>query len=159
MKLWMAPHGLHIEPARVDDAKALAALHAEGFYRGWPVADFTSYLADPDRTPAYVAVDKKRRIVGFAMLRLAVDEAELITIAVTRKWRGKKLGRALMQAIFADLLQSPAKTMFLEVEDANMAAIALYTHLGFVEISRREAYYPKSEGKAAAALVMRRPLD
>lgn len=159
MKLWMAPHGLHVEPAQSGDAKALAKLHAEGFYRGWPVDDFTSFLVDPERTPAYVAVDKKRRVVGFAMLRLAADEAELITIVVSRKWRGKHIGHALMQAVFADLLLSPAKTMFLEVEDANAAAVALYAQLGFVEISRREAYYPKPDGGAATALVMRRALD
>lgn len=159
MKLWMAPNGLHIEPAQPADAKALAKLHAEGFFRGWPVADFTTYLMDPAGTPAYVAVDSKHRVAGFAMVRVAVDEAELITIAVARKWRGKHIGRALMQAVFADLLHTPAKTMFLEVADSNAPAFALYRRLGFEEISRREAYYPKPDGGAAAALVMRRALD
>lgn len=159
MKLWMAPLGLHIEPAQPSDAKDLAKLHAQGFYRGWPVADFTAFLADPDRTPAYIVADKKRRIAGFAMLRVAADEAELITIVISRKWRGKKIGHALMQAMFTDLQLSPAKTMFLEVEDENTAAITLYKRLGFEEIARREAYYPKAEGGAAAALVMRRALD
>jgi ribosomal-protein-alanine N-acetyltransferase len=49
--------------------------------------------------------------------------------------------------------------MFLEVEDANRSAIGLYQTLGFIEVGRREGYYPKPSGEAATALVMRRDLD
>jgi ribosomal-protein-alanine N-acetyltransferase len=95
MKLWLAPHGLHIEPAQQADAAAIAALHARGFYRGWPAEDFSAYIAGRD-TPVYVACDARRRIAGFAMLRIAADEAELVTIAVDPKWRRKGVGVALL---------------------------------------------------------------
>ena len=48
-------------------------------------------------------------------MRLAADESELLTIAVDPKWRGKRLGHALLKAAFDDLLMSPAKKLFLEV--------------------------------------------
>ncbi|WP_291409785.1 ribosomal protein S18-alanine N-acetyltransferase [Devosia sp.] len=156
-KLWMAPHGLHVEPAETQDAQRLAQLHQQGFFRGWPVADFIGFLAD-GATPAYVACDAKRRIAGFALIRLVADESELLTIAVDPKWRGKGVGRALLDAVFADLMMSPARKMFLEVDAENRPAVKLYERLGFSTISSRKGYYAKPDGSAATALVMARDL-
>ncbi|MDR3475360.1 MAG: ribosomal protein S18-alanine N-acetyltransferase [Devosia sp.] len=156
--VWMAPRGLHIEPGAVRDAEAIARLHASGFYRGWPREEFAAYLADIEATPALVACDPKRRIAGFAMLRLAADEAELMTIAVEPRWRGKGVGAALLRAAFANLLMSPARRLFLEVAADNAPAIALYRGHGFAEIGRRNGYYARPDGAPATALVMSRDL-
>ena len=157
MKFWMAPGGLHVEPAETRDAKDLARIHGQSFYRGWPTTDFASFIEDRN-TPAYVACDSKRRIAGFALIRTVADEAELLTIAVEPRWRGKGVGRALMEAVFADLMMSPARRMFLEVDEQNLAAIRLYEKLGFSTISSRKGYYPRADGSAATALVMERDL-
>ena len=157
MKLWMAPHGLHIEPGEARDARELARIHAASFYRGWPSEEFSSFLSDPN-SPVYIACDARRRIAGFALIRIAADEAELLTIAVDPKWRGKRIGRALMEAVFADLMMSPARRMFLEVDEQNVAAIRLYAQQGFASISSRKGYYPRPDGSAATALVMARDL-
>ena len=157
-RLWLAPHGLHVEPAMPADAEAIAGLHARGFYRGWPREEFEAYLADPARTPAYVACDRKRRVVGFAMLRVVADEVELMTIAVEPKWRRKGVGAALLRAAFEDLMMSPARKMFLEAAADNASAIALYRGHGFAEIGRRDGYYPRPDGTPATALVMSRDL-
>ncbi|MHB1102457.1 MAG: ribosomal protein S18-alanine N-acetyltransferase [Devosia sp.] len=157
LKLWMAPHGLHIEPAEQSDANVLASLHAQGFYRGWPREDFAAYIAGAD-TPIYVACDARRRIAGFAMLRLAADEAELITIAVDPKWRKKGVGLALMRALFEDLRMTPARQLFLEVAADNPAALRLYARLGFAKVSERQGYYARADGRPATALVMARDL-
>jgi [ribosomal protein S18]-alanine N-acetyltransferase len=156
-RLWMAPHGLHIEPAETRDADTLATLHAQCFHRGWPSADFASYIADRD-TPVYVACDAKRRIAGFAMLRLAADEAELITIAVEPRWRKKGVGRALMNALLTDLRMTPARRLLLEVAADNPAALRLYAQLGFTRISERQGYYARADGLPATAIVMARDL-
>lgn len=156
-KLWMAPGGLHIEPGEAGDAPALARIHAAGFYRGWPAADFSQFLDDP-ATPIYVACDAKRRIAGFALIRIVADETELLSIAVDPKWRSKKVGQALLHAVFADLRMSAARRMFLEVDEQNLAAVKLYRREGFKEISRRQGYYARPDGSAATALVMARDL-
>ena len=157
MKLWMAPHGLHIEPAEATDAEVIAGLHAQGFHRGWPREDFAAYIAGRD-TPVYVACDARRRIAGFAMLRLAADEAELITIAVDPKWRKKGVGKALMRAVFEDLMMTPARRLYLEVAEDNPAALRLYGRLGFQRVSERHGYYARADGRPATAIVMARDL-
>ncbi|WP_375451185.1 ribosomal protein S18-alanine N-acetyltransferase [uncultured Devosia sp.] len=157
MKLWIAPAGLHVEPAQGRDAGELARIHAQGFYRGWPREEFSGFLGEPD-TPVYIACDARRRIAGFALIRQAADEAELLTIAVDPKWRGKHVGRALLRAALDDLRMSPARRMFLEVDEQNAAAIRLYSGQGFTRIGARKGYYPRPDGSAATALVMARDL-
>lgn len=155
---WMAPGGLHIEPAQPRDADAVASLHAKSFYRGWPRQDIEAYLGDPD-TPTLVACDARRRIAGFAMLRLLGDDAELMTIAVEPKFRGKGVGAALMHACFEDLRMTASRRMILEVATDNPAAIRLYHKLGFTRLSERQGYYARPDGQPATALVMARDLE
>lgn len=159
MKLWLAPAGLHVEPGTVKDADSLAKLHANAFFRGWPAPEFAAFLNDPASTPGYIAIDPKHRLAGFALLRLAADEAELLTIVVAPKWRGNGVGAALVRAMMDDLLMTPVTRLFLEVEDANTAAIALYKGFGFAQVATRKGYYTKAGGAPATALVMRCELD
>ena len=157
VRSWMAPLGLHIEPAQPRDADTVARLHAKSFYRGWPRQDIEAYLLDPD-TPTLVACDARRNIAGFAMLRLLGDDVELMTIAVDKKFQGKGVGEALLKACFEDLMMTASKRMVLEVAADNPAAIRLYTKLGFKKISERKGYYARANGEPATALVMARDL-
>jgi ribosomal-protein-alanine N-acetyltransferase len=158
LRSWLAPSGLHIEPAQPRDAEAVASLHAKSFYRGWPRQDIETYLLDPD-TPTLVACDARRNVAGFAMLRILGDDVELMTIAVDRKFQSKGVGEALMKACFEDLMMTPVKRMVLEVAADNPAAIRLYNKLGFVKISERKGYYARPDGQPATALVMARDLN
>lgn len=157
-RLWLAPKGLHVEPGQPGDAETLARLHATGFYRGWPAADFASYLLEADIS-VYVACDAKRKIIGFALFRAVGDECELLTIVVDPRWRGKGIGAALLAAAVDDFRRSPVKRFFLEVEQENVAAIRLYQRFGFSRIGRREGYYALPNGQTAAALVMAADLE
>lgn len=157
MKAWMAPGGLHIEPADTGDATPIAKLHAQGFHQGWPREDFAAYIEGRD-TPVYIACDARRRIAGFAMLRHLGDEAELITIAVDPKWRKLRIGVALMNALVDDLRMTPARRLILEVAADNAAALKLYGRFGFRQIGERQGYYPRPDGSPATAIVMARDL-
>lgn len=158
IRSWMAPMGLHIEPAQPRDADAVAKLHAQSFYRGWPRQDIEAYLIDPD-TPTLVACDARRKVAGFAMLRLLGDDAELMTIAVEPKYRGKGVATALLRACFEDLRMTASRRMILEVAADNPAAIKLYTRLGFTRLSERKGYYARPDGQPATAIVMARSLE
>ncbi len=155
MRVWMAPSGLHIEPARPEDARILAEIHGESFARGWSAAEFAAYIDTPKTVSLFIACDGGRSIAGFAVFRVTDDEAELLSLAVKRKWRNRGIGGALMRAAWQDLRDGAVRHMFLEVEDRNGPALALYRALGFVEVGRRKAYYPKTDGDAVTAMVMR----
>ncbi|MGL5361797.1 MAG: GNAT family N-acetyltransferase [Bosea sp. (in: a-proteobacteria)] len=144
----------------VRDALQVANLHAQGgFARGWAADECAALIADASVTCDGSFTGSSVLLDGFILSRRAADEAEILTIAVSQKRRRGGHGKALLGAHLARLASLGAKSLFLEVEAGNAPALALYRRFGFVEVGRREAYYPMPDGTRAAALVMRRELS
>jgi ribosomal-protein-alanine N-acetyltransferase len=97
-------------------------------------------------------------MAGFIMSRVAADEAEILSVAVGRTWRGRGIAARLLSLHMRRLAGAGVATVFLEVGEANGPATALYFRAGFTEVSRRENYYDEDAGRATAALVLRRDL-
>jgi ribosomal-protein-alanine N-acetyltransferase len=91
---------------------------------------------------------------GFALCRMAADEAELLTIAVRSDRRRRGTGRALLAAVIARARHGGAANLFLEVAADNAPARSLYAQAGFVQVGRRAGYYRRANG-LADALVLR----
>jgi [ribosomal protein S18]-alanine N-acetyltransferase len=147
---------LMVRPSEMTDARAVAEIHAASFDRPWGLMEFERLLAE-ENTLCHVAAGSKEAD-GFVLSRLAADEAEILSIAVTPRRRGEGIAGRLLTSHRDALLLNRIRTLFLEVEDSNVSAIALYKRQGSSEVSRREAYYRKADGSAATALVMRRAL-
>ena len=147
------------EPALSDatarDAGSIAALHAASFRRGWSEQEVEGLMLDRHVTAHRVTVGG--RLVGFIMSRQAVDEAEILSVAVSARQRGRGLARRLLDLHLRRLAGLGARTVFLEVDENNTPALRLYDRAGFREVARRPNYYPGPGGKAAA-LVLRRDL-
>jgi ribosomal-protein-alanine N-acetyltransferase len=147
-----------IRPLRVERAEECAAIHATAFAHPWPAGDFAALLAS-DSTFGSAALDpSSARLRGFAISRLAADEAEILTIAVDRALRGQAIGRDLLGEHLSRARFSGARTVFLEVDNANAAALALYARFGFVKVGERAGYYRRPAGQPATASVMRKDL-
>jgi ribosomal-protein-alanine N-acetyltransferase len=145
----------------LDDTAAMARLHADHFARPWSEEEFEAVLVqDPVFGYAVRPVGGKGKppIQGFVLARLAAGEAEILTIVVSRAHRGYGLGRMLMDAVLRHLHSERAEALFLEVDETNLPALALYRRLGFRDVGRREGYYSSREGRKTSALVMRRDL-
>ena len=146
-----------LETATHDDGPVLASLHATGFARGWSEDEFDTFLSDPKS----LCLLAKRTspfgtggLVGFALFRVVLDEAELLSIAVLPRRRGAGLGRALLQEGLRQLYARGVSQVFLDVAEDNAAAINLYRRCGFDILSKRKGYYPLPNGERATALVM-----
>jgi ribosomal-protein-alanine N-acetyltransferase len=134
--------------ATPDDLDALAAVHAEAFERPWSATDLQVLTA----AEGAVALADEHRL-GFILIRVVADEAEILTLAVSAKARRQGLGRRLVMAGAQAAAARGARALFLEVAADNAAAIALYRTSGFVETGRRKGYYPRHGAPAADALV------
>ena len=152
---WFARAEPALSPASTRDASALAAIHAASFNRGWSEQEFEQLLTD--RSVVADRAASGRRNVGFILSRRAADEAEILSVAVARAWRGRGLARRLLDMHLRRLAGFGLRAVFLEVDEDNAPARRLYARAGFREVGRRPGYYP--QGKAAkAALVLRRDL-
>jgi [ribosomal protein S18]-alanine N-acetyltransferase len=148
-----------IRPLRSDRAEPCAAIHATAFAHPWSPAEFEALLSSKTTIGAAAIDAASDELRGFAISRLAADEAEILTIAVHNGVRNRGVGRALMIDIVSRLAASQVRFLFLEVEQTNLTAMALYSRLGFREVGQRRGYYQKQDGSAATALVLRKDLS
>lgn len=159
--IWpFAPPSIVMRPLGPGDARDVAQIHAEGFAQGWRVADLERMLTDAAIIGDGATMSGwPSQLAGFALSRIAADEAEILSIGVRRARQGRGVAARLLGRHLSRVAQRGVREMFLEVEEGNAPAIALYRRFGFAEVGRRPSYYRKQDGSAANAIVMRRPLD
>jgi ribosomal-protein-alanine N-acetyltransferase len=160
MNRWGRPE-ISLRRAEISDCDVLSDIHSSAFNRGWSDAEFESLLVQPG-VHALLAHFRNRvgRQVpaGFILYRLAADEAEVLSIAVTRDCRRRGIGRRLLEEALRHVYREGGRDIHLEVEDTNLAAIALYRGVEFRESGRRKGYYAEGRETPGGALVMLRQL-
>lgn len=148
------------QPMSADDFPRIADIHRQDFVRPWSEAEFDGLLGQ-DSVFGYVAREEghgHQGPKGFVLARLAAGEGEILTVAVDRAHRRQGLGWKLMDAVLREMHAQRAQALFLEVDETNAGAIALYRRMGFLQVGRRPAYYSSGNGQATGALIMRRDL-
>ena len=146
-----------VEPASLRDAARLAQLHGASFHRGWSESEFEAMLTERNTLAHRLRLGRK--IIGFAVSRMAADEAEILSIAVAETHRGRGLSNGLLLTHLGHLAGRGVRTVFLEVEENNQPARRLYERAGFAVVGRRERYYQQGGGEPLNALLLRRDLS
>ena len=126
-----------IRVAEPGDLVTIAALEAECFDSGWTVAALQAELERPEASLWVVG----RPVLGHLLAWRVLDEAEVITTAVSPKARRQGLGTALMDHLIVTGQRTGLRVVHLEVRADNRPACALYNGFGFREVGRRRAYY------------------
>ena len=134
----------------MEDAPAIARLHAEGFNRPWSADDFAGFLAE--RTYAAFGIIQDEKLQAFILYQQIPPELELCSLVVTKKFRRGGLARTLITDSLANF--EDISTCYLEVNEHNTAARLLYASLGFQVSAVRNGYYRSQDGSAADAIVM-----
>jgi [ribosomal protein S18]-alanine N-acetyltransferase len=141
-----------LSEARPSDASAISALHTASFQRGW--GDDEVYRLLIEKTVVAHRAMSGKTMIGFILSRMAAGEAEILSIAITARQRGRGFARPLLDLHLRRLAGLGARAVFLEVDERNAAARALYRRAGFYDVGRRPGYYQTG----ASALVLRRDL-
>ncbi len=146
--------GWRVRRADCDEASRLADIEKAAFgNRGWG-ADGVAGGFGAVGVEILVASLPGAAPDGLAIWRALPGEAEILSIGVTEKARGRGAGAALLDAVIAAARSTGADAIFLEVDPANAAALRLYSRAGFTETARRKAYYRSG----ADAVIMRKTL-
>lgn len=142
-----------LQRAEMADARELAAIHGASFHRGWDVHEFEAMLADKAILAHVIRRRPSAPVGGFALSRVVAGEAEILTIAVLPRLRGRGFAGRLLADHVKDLMRAGVGPLFLEVEAENEPALKLYRRHGFAVIGRRKGYYKTATGTADAVMM------
>lgn len=127
------------------DEAAVARIMSESVSPVWTSEQIRSVFSSPD---ADIYVCDEDGVVGYAIAENVLDECCISSIAVSASFRGRGIGKALMLAC----MSGDAASYYLEVNERNVPAIALYKSCGFETAGVRRGYY----GDASALIMTRR---
>ena len=139
---------LEFAPMRETDVEVVAAIEQRAHPFPWTHGNFVDSLKTGHS--AWVLNDGGVT-VGYGVLMMTVDDAELLDITIAPECQRRGLGGMLLGHLFAVARSHGAVRMFLEVRASNESGLALYRRSGFAEIGRRRAYYQGKEDAIAMA--------
>ena len=136
-----------IRPATPDDAAAICAIYNQGIEDR--IATLETELRTPEerrqwmaargpRHPVVVAITDGQ-VVGWGSLnpfnpRPAYDNVVDLSVYVERAWRGRGVGKALLQHVLGLARQIGYHKMVLATFPYNDAGLALYRRMGFTPV-------------------------
>lgn len=93
----------------------------------------------------FFVAEKDGYIVGYVISRTIGDKAHIIAIAVDPVYRGRGIGKGLMEATMTAFETKRVKEIYLEVRASNTQAIRFYETLGFHRKDLLRSYYSDGE--------------
>lgn len=102
----------------------------------------------------YIIAKISDEVVGFAGIKIALDEADIMNIAVRVDFRNLGIGSMLLQKLIELATNNCCSTITLEVNENNLFAIRLYEKYRFKRIAFRKKYYNNTDN----AIIMQKKL-
>ncbi len=137
---------LSLRPMQLNDLDDIMQIEPTIYSHPWTRGNFSDSLNSG--YSAWILEDKllgqSGAIIGYALLMMAMDEAHLLNLSITKLHQKQGLGGYLLEHMLKVAKNHQATNMFLEVRPSNVSAIALYEKLGFSEVTVRRGYYPAS---------------
>jgi ribosomal-protein-alanine N-acetyltransferase len=126
-----------------SDIPQVMEIEKQSFTLPWSKQSFQDELKYKERTVYLVAAEETEQdlVLGYCGYWKIVDEAHITNIAVRKDFRGRHLGRQLMEEIIDSAISHGMLHVTLEVRRSNAVALALYKSLGFACVGARKGYY------------------
>lgn len=126
-------------PLAAEDAAGVARVERESFPTPWSREDFWREASND--FACYIVAVEDNEIIGFAGCWISFEEAQVTNIALLPAYRGRGIGRRLMEKMMRAAAARGAERMTLEVRPSNAAALHLYERLEFFAVGVRKKYY------------------
>lgn len=139
----------------LSDLPAVMAIEHQAFSNPWSTEmvkkeltqDWSIVLIVEESTPV------GWHIRAFAIFWLVADEVHILNVATDGAVRRRGFGRQVMDAVLATGKTQKCRMATLEVRRSNVAALALYTSLGFRAVGMRPAYYQDNREDAVIMIL------
>lgn len=99
-----------------------------------------------NKNSSYLVAKIDNEIVGFAGIKIILDEADIMNIVTKKTYRNQGIGTLLLENLISLSKKLNLKTLSLEVSEENLPAIHLYRKFGFEYLGVRKNYYQDKNG-------------
>jgi [ribosomal protein S18]-alanine N-acetyltransferase len=139
-----------IKPIAEHDLPLVIDIELRSHSHPWTQQNFSDALA-----AGYLglALWRGETMLGFAWFMRALDEAELLDVAIAPEFRRNRYAKKLLDYACAQLARTGCAAVHLEVRASNLNARALYAQQGFAEVGLRPGYYPLGHAREDAILM------
>ena len=93
----------------------------------------------------YIVAKSQDEIMGFAGIKVILDEAELMNIVTKKDSRNLGIATKMMEKIIQICKENKVSKINLEVNVKNTIAIKLYKKYNFEEVGLRKKYYNNTD--------------
>ncbi len=149
-----------LRPLGPFDLAAATGLHERSSDDAWNERAMAEFLAMPGAFGMLAWIEDQ--LAGLVIALAAGPDAEILTLCVLPSFRRRGIASRLLASVSSRVRAAGCERLLLEVAEDNQPACDLYRALGFSDIGRRPAYYRRSVGAAAAAIVLAlrlKPID
>ena len=125
--------------ASCQDADGIHQVEKTCFPQPWSKRSITDDVC-LNASAMYVVAECNDHTIGFCGVHFILDEGHIVNVAVLPSFRGRGIGKALVEMMLAN---SPVyiDKFTLEVRISNASAIKIYETLGFQSVGVRPGYY------------------
>jgi ribosomal-protein-alanine N-acetyltransferase len=129
--------------------KVMTAAFRDHYGEAWTRSQCAGIL--PMDGVTLLVADGGSDLLGFALYRTVLQDAELLLLAVAPTAQGNGIGRKLLGHFIDDAKKNGASKIHLEVRDGNPAT-RIYEAAGFAPAGRRRNYYRGAGGRQYDAI-------
>ena len=131
---------IHIKEMTITDLEEIKDILYSDFDDFWTYSILKEEIESKN---SYFVVGKNdsNEIVGFAGIKVIVDEADIMNIVTRRSFRQMGVASSLLEYLIDYAKSINLKKITLEVNENNLSAIHLYDKFNFDNIGIRKKYY------------------
>ena len=133
-----------IEKMSLKDFEAIHDILESEFDNFWTPHVLKEELLS--QTSHYFVAKNEGEIIGFAGIKVILDEADIMNIVVKKSMRRHGIGSLLLKKLIEYCKCLNVSTLSLEVNSSNISAISLYKKFGFEALGSRKNYYNGNDG-------------
>lgn len=135
---------IEIEKMNLSDLKTIKDILITDFDDFWNYNILKEELQNENSS--YIVAKLGCEVVGFAGIKIVIDEADIMNIVTKKTYRNHGIGTLLLKHLILLSNKLNLTSVSLEVNEENIIAIHLYEKFGFKNIGIRKNYYQNRNG-------------
>lgn len=140
---------IQINEMKLEDLDCIKNILLTDFDDFWNYDIFKTELES--KNSKYIIAKMGNEIVGFAGVKVVLEQADIMNIVTKKNCRNKGIGSLLLKSLIDICKDFNVSSIMLEVDENNLSAIHLYKNFGFEILNTRKNYYGIN-----SALIMRK---